>query len=240
MKIVYYIVIPILAIIILWFSYLLWVATPVSIDKKLIETNSRLLGEKNFILTNEIGDRVKNVVLSPVLWEKNLFDPSRGVVAKSNVVVSGELNVEVLGIYTYNDVCGAVIVSKRGGVGGGVSGSYGGGYRPSGQAGQAEEKVFFKVGEVLDNGYTLSSVGRDYVELTGAGNTVKVPLKFGSDDSNKRIASSAKSDVKRQITIISSSSTKGEAGSSSQSSSGVTVIQSQRQGPSGATYGNQR
>ena len=237
MKFLYIALIPIFVILITIYTALQLFYKPPILDKNMIVFTDSLVRNTPVLNIRELkdGNETFKHPMPSDIWKYNLFDPGRGGMLSISSSGSGggidTKNVELVGIFNDGEIKGAIILMKT------TSGTYGS-YDRVGQPSYpsklqekqqvpVKQKTVFKIGERLPNGLVLESVGPDFIVLRGGSGKVKLEMTFPDENSEKRIAESAKaaSTMKQDITIISGTQ-QGGTGSfgGQQGSKGATVI----------------
>jgi hypothetical protein len=142
------------------------------------------------------------------LAENNIFDLYRG---KSG---GGEgdkappnFDYELIGICAFGDVSGIIVSDKRGAMAGIMNAAQQRGGPPGapGALGMPQQssdskpssKRFYKIGETLNNGYTLEKTTNDSAILSRGNEQIVLKLEYDDSGSKMRLASAATEQAKR-------------------------------------------
>ncbi len=141
-------------------------------------------------------NRSANIPQMTVIWEKNLFLPSRGAQDKGEVLAdkAKHSDLELVGICKFGTVSGAIIVNKNRSQENFVPPPQPGAQNHPPQLkaqaqGAKPEKRYFQQGQRMSNGYLLKEIHNDHVVLSRGNEEVILKLQFGDESSTKRLAS---------------------------------------------------
>lgn len=126
------------------------------------------------------------------LWENNLFSPYRSGEGGSLLGAAKPTGLELLGVCSFGEVSGAIILDKQASA---AVTSQPSRLRnrgiPSPGAASATAPRFYKLGEQLENGFTLSEINSDSIVLSRGREQIVLKLEFEDEGSASRIIASA-------------------------------------------------
>ncbi len=139
-------------------------------------------------------NRSSNIPQMTVIWEKNLFLPSRGAQDKGEAVAdkAKHSDLELVGICKFGAVSGAIIVNKnraQENIVPPAQGTLPAQMKAQQAQGAKPEKRYFQQGQRMSSGYLLKEIHNDHVVLSRGNEEVILKLQFGDESSNKRLAS---------------------------------------------------
>lgn len=128
------------------------------------------------------------------LWENNLFSAYRSGEGGPLLGPAKPTGMELLGVCSFGDVSGAIIIDKQASATAlpqpgrlrnrGIS-------SPAGGAAGGNAPRFYKLGEQLENGFTLSEINSDSVVLSRGREQIVLKLEFEGESSISRNAAAA-------------------------------------------------
>ena len=124
------------------------------------------------------------------LWENNLFSPYRSGEGGSLLGPARPTGLELLGICSFDKVSGAIILDKQASAATQPSRLRNRSVSAPGGA-SARAPGFYKLGEQLDNGFTLSEINADSIVLSRGREQIVLKLEFESEGSISRNTSAA-------------------------------------------------
>lgn len=162
-----------------------------SVDKVVAATPKKEVKEVNIPAINRGSDLPK---LS-LLWQKNLFDPSRGghdEDGKKDEPASRERSeLELVGICKFGNYAGAIISVKNASQRTARQPVKPGEKKPDEKPPKARK--FYKQGERVGNGYLLAKINDDSVVLSRDNEEIVLKMEFADKNSIKRIAKTEES-----------------------------------------------
>ena len=130
------------------------------------------------------------------LWENNLFSPYRSGEGGPLLGAARPTGMELLGVCSFGEVSGAIIVDKQTSAAAvpqpGRLRNRGG---ASSGAASATMPRFYKLGEQLENGFTLSEINFDSIVLSRGREQIVLKLEFEGESSISRNAAAAEAAV---------------------------------------------
>lgn len=170
---------------------------PPKYDSKLSQKTQSLLKE-SMIKEETQMEVAEKIDLSPVVWDKNMFDPNRG---KKAVIEEAEYvgDVELMGICSYGSINGAIlnITSQPNGKDLSPVSSINGvvlkidNQRDITSGRNQQVKIrnqVYMAGDILPNGMLVKSIKDGLVELQSGFKTIILKVKFDNDNSRERMA----------------------------------------------------
>ncbi|MFA6567745.1 MAG: hypothetical protein WCS96_05990 [Victivallales bacterium] len=125
------------------------------------------------------------------LWDNNLFSPYRSGEGGALLGAARPTGMELMGVCSFGDVSGAIILDKQASAAAPQAGRLRNkGISPPGAA-SATAPRFYKLGEQLENGFTLSEINPDSVVLSRGREQIVLKLEFEDDGSASRITAAA-------------------------------------------------
>ena len=124
-----------------------------------------------------------------ILLANNIFNVARCPEALNSRWGGGSAQMALLGIYRVGNFEGAIIQQKRNRRGGPPRRNVDS--RTGRQAAEPPLKQFLRLGESLENGYVLSSIGSDSVTLTRGGGKLELQLETASKNLPSTVAAEA-------------------------------------------------
>ncbi len=124
------------------------------------------------------------------LWDNNLFSPYRTGDGGPLLGAAKPTGMELMGVCSFGDVAGAIMLDKQAS----AAVSQPGRLRNKGvlsQGASANAPRFYKLGEQLENGFTLSEINSDSVVLSRGREQIVLKLEFEDDGSASRISAAA-------------------------------------------------
>jgi hypothetical protein len=124
------------------------------------------------------------------LWDNNLFSPYRTGDGGPLLGAAKPTGMELIGVCSFGDVAGAIMLDRQAS----VAASQPGRLRNKGvlsQGASATAPRFYKLGEQLENGFTLSEINSDSVVLSRGREQIVLKLEFEDDGSASRISAAA-------------------------------------------------
>lgn len=152
-------------------------------------------------------NRSSNIPQMTVIWEKNLFLPSRGAQDKGEAVSdkAKHSDLELVGICKFGTVSGAIIVNKNRSQENFAPPVQGNQKLPPQLKAQTQggkpEKRYFQQGQRMSNGYLLKEIHSDHVVLSRGNEEVILKLQFGDEGSTKRLASMSFKPIEKSETV---------------------------------------
>lgn len=137
--------------------------------------------------TPQIGDNEA----AQILLANNIFNVARCPEALNSRWGSGSAQMALLGIYRVGNFEGAIIQQKRNRRGGPPHRSVNNRNGTARQSAEPPLKQFLRLGESLENGYVLSSIGSDSVTLTRGGGKLELQLETASKNLPSAVAAAA-------------------------------------------------
>ena len=128
------------------------------------------------------------------LWENNLFSPYRSGEGGSLLGPARPTGLELLGICSFDKVSGAIILDKQASAATQPSRLRNRSVSAPGGA-SATAPRFYKLGEPLDNGFTLSEINSDSIVLSRGREQIVLKLEFEGESSISRNAAAAEAAV---------------------------------------------
>ncbi len=159
-----------------------------SVDKIVAATPQKEVKEFKVSRINRGSDLPK---LSS-LWQKNLFDPSRGgrgEDGKKDEPASRERSeLELVGICKFGNYAGAIISVKNASQRAPQQAPKPGEKKPASAEKPPKARKFYKQGERVGNGYLLAKINDDSVVLSRDNEEIVLTIKFADKSSISRIA----------------------------------------------------
>ena len=124
------------------------------------------------------------------LWDNNLFSPYRTGDGGPLLGAARPTGMELVGVCSFGDVAGAIMLDKQAS----AAAPQPGRLRNKGvisQGASATAPRFYKLGEQLENGFTLSEINSDSVVLSRGREQIVLKLEFEDEGSSSRISAAA-------------------------------------------------
>ncbi|MFA6291881.1 MAG: hypothetical protein WC637_08885 [Victivallales bacterium] len=126
------------------------------------------------------------------LWENNLFSPYRSGEGGSLLGPARPTGMELLGVCSFGEVSGAIIIDKQASAAAAPQlGRLRGRGTPSPGGPSATAPRFYKLGEQLENGFSLSEINSDSIVLSRGREQIVLKLEFEGESSISRNAAAA-------------------------------------------------
>lgn len=126
------------------------------------------------------------------LWENNLFSPYRSGEGGALLGSGKPTGIELLGVCSFGDVAGAIILDKQAAAAAGSQPSRLRS-RMGAASGAAAGSVprFYKLGDQLENGFTLSEINPDSIVLSRGREQIVLKFEFEGEGAISRNAAAA-------------------------------------------------
>ncbi len=134
------------------------------------------------------------------LWDNNLFSPYRSGEGGPLLGAAKPTGMELLGVCVFGEVSGAIVLDKQAAAAVSLQPSR---LRnrgiPSPGGASANAPRFYKLGEQLENGFTLSEINPDSIVLSRGREQIVLKLEFEDEGSSSRITAASEAAVMANV-----------------------------------------